>query len=139
MQRIIIDTNVLVSALIQRSYPFYILDSVFANTHIEICLSDELFDEYFNVLNREKFTKYPEFVTRSPALLASLKKRAVMYFPTLKIEVISDVDDNKLLELADASKADFLITGNTRDFTMQIFQETRIVSPREYWEAHLLQ
>ena len=52
MQKIIIDTNVFVSALIQRSYPFYIVDSVFINNKIKLCISNELFEEYFEVLNR---------------------------------------------------------------------------------------
>lgn len=38
------------------------------------------------------------------------------------------------LELADISKADFIITGNTNDFTMQIYNQTRILTPKEYWE-----
>ncbi len=39
-----------------------------------------------------------------------------------------------ILELADKSKADFIITGNTTDFTMLNYKNTKIVSPREYWE-----
>jgi predicted nucleic acid-binding protein len=38
------------------------------------------------------------------------------------------------LELALVSKADFIITGNTNDFTMSHFQGTKIVSQKEYWE-----
>jgi putative PIN family toxin of toxin-antitoxin system len=55
MQKIIIDTNVLVSALIQRNYPFYIVDNLFSNKEIQLCISDELFEEYYAVLNRENF------------------------------------------------------------------------------------
>lgn len=40
------------------------------------------------------------------------------------------------LELAEVSQADFIITGNTNDFTMQTYKTTLIVTPREYWEKH---
>jgi len=41
-----------------------------------------------------------------------------------------------LLELAVESKADFIITGNTTDFTMTEFHGTRIVTPKEYWDLY---
>lgn len=66
-------------------------------------------------------------------MLVDIEKRAVKYFPTVKLEIINDLDDNKLLELAETCKADFLITGNTKDFTLQTYKETKIVTPKEYW------
>ena len=42
MQKIIIDTNVFVSALIQRSYPHHIVIDVFSNDKIQLCISEEL-------------------------------------------------------------------------------------------------
>lgn len=44
------------------------------------------------------------------------------------------ITGNRILELADISKADFIITGNTNDFTMKTHNKTKIVSPKEYWE-----
>lgn len=70
-------------------------------------------------------------------LLVDIEKRAVKYIPTTKIEIIKDPDDNKFLELAETSKADFLITGNTKDFTLVKYKRTKIVSPKEYWTEHL--
>lgn len=136
MQRIILDTNVLVSALIQRSYPFYIVDSLFAQREIQLCLSEALFEEYFQVLSRPKFARFPDFIAQAQRLLADIKDRAIIYLPTEKINLIRDEADNKLLELAQACEANFLITGNSNDFTMPSFQDTRIVSPRQYWEEH---
>ncbi|HYG37235.1 MAG TPA: putative toxin-antitoxin system toxin component, PIN family [Cytophagales bacterium] len=136
MQKIIIDTNVLVSALIQRSYPFHIMAELFSNDSIELCISEELFKEYFDVLNRKKFAKFADFTANAQTLLVDIEKRSVKYFPTIKLEVIKDFDDNKLLELAETCKAHFLITGNTKDFTMEAYKETKIVSPKEYWTSN---
>ncbi len=137
MQKIIIDTNVFVSALIQRSYPFYIVDSLLSNDNIQLCISDSLFEEYYEVLNREKFSRFPEFLSLSQVLLLEIEKRANKYFPTIKLDIIRDLDDNMLLELAQTCNAEFLITGNSNDFTMQDYKTTKIVTPKDYWENYL--
>src|SRR5690349_21844569 len=108
MQKIILDTNVLISALIQRSYPHLIVSDLFIQRKIMLCVSDELMKEYFDVLKRRKFSKYPDFVAKAEILLSSIENDAGKFFPKTKVKIISDLDDNKLLELAAASKADFL-------------------------------
>lgn len=138
MQKIIIDTNVLVSSLIQRSYPYLIVSEIFNNRNIEICVSDELFGEYLNVLNRKKFSKFPDFEANAQALLLDIETYSKKYSPSIRIDVISDKDDNKLLELAETSRAEFLITGNRNDFTMSEYKTTKIVTPKEYWEEILI-
>ena len=138
MQKIVIDTNVFVSSLIQKSYPFYIVTNIFSAGDIELCISDEVFDEYHNVLNREKFAKYPDFLAKAQRLLVDIQRRAVKYFPIVKLTIINDLDDNKLLELAETSNANFLITGNTNDFTMREYKDTKIVTPKEFWEVYLM-
>ncbi len=137
MQKIVIDTNVLVSALIQRGNAYLILIEVFVNTKIRLCLSDELFQEYCEVLGRDKFSKFPDFAVNSQMLLVDIKNIAEKFTPKIKVDLISDKDDNKLLELADCCKANFLITGNHTDFTMADYKGTKIVSPLEYWTSHI--
>lgn len=137
MQRIIIDTNVLVSALIQRNFPYYILNEIFANHDIELCVSDSLFQEYCDVLNRKKFAKFPDFVSNAQFILTEIERVSKTFTPRTTINLIGDNADNRLLELARESHADFLITGNHTDFTMNNFEGTRIVTPKEYWLDHL--
>jgi len=62
--------------------------------------------------------------------------KAIKFYPTQKLDVIKDKDDNKLLELAVESKADFIITGNTNDFTMNDYKGTKIVTPKDYWDNY---
>jgi len=137
MQKIVIDTNVLVSALIQRSFPYLILQEIFSNKSLQICLSEPLLREYVAVLNRKKFARFPDFVINAQFVLTEIERIAVMYNPSFELNVISDKDDNKLLELAIESNADFLITGNHTDFTFDIYENTHIVNPKIYWTDHL--
>lgn len=92
--------------------------------------------EYYKVLARPKFARYQDFFIRAEALLVEIEAYALKYSPTLKIELISDKGDNKILELADVCEADFIITGNTNDFTFSTYKQTRIVTPKEYWEKY---
>jgi uncharacterized protein len=92
--------------------------------------------EYYEVLSREKFSKFPNFFLRAEALIVDIESKSVKYFPTIKLDLISDPDDNMVLELADECSANFVITGNTTDFTFPIYKQTKIVTPREYWENY---
>ncbi|MFM8742901.1 MAG: hypothetical protein ACKODM_06190, partial [Cytophagales bacterium] len=44
-----------------------------------------------------------------------LQQSCIYFSRQNKLEVISDKDDNKLMELAEVSSADFLITGYVND------------------------
>jgi len=134
MQRVVADTNVIVSSLIQRSYPYKIMYELFINDKMRLCVSEALMKEYRDVLQRPKFAAYPDFAARAEALLADIEAKATMYAPLISLNMMpSDPDDNKVLELADACAADYIITGNTNDFTFPSYKNTQIVTPKEYW------
>ena len=133
MQKLILDTNIVVSALISNSVPTKILYELVLNQKVKICLTEEIFTEYIEVLNREKFTKYTNFKSKADIVLNKLREISTYYETYRKIEILSDTSDNKFLELAAVSSADYLITGNTLDFQITEFEYTRILTPREYW------
>ena len=135
MQKIVIDTNIIVSALIQRSYPYRIINDLFLESAFQLCVSDELMIEYYEVLSRPKFAKYQNFFARAEALIVEIEKKSSKYAPTIKLDLISDADDNMILELADECLADYVITGNTNDFTFPTYKKTKIISPKEFWES----
>lgn len=136
MLKIVIDTNVIVSSLIQRNYPYRIIYELLVDDRFLLCVSEELMTEYYEVLSRQKFARFPDFFGKAENLLADIETKAQKFVPSIKLDLISDKDDNMILELADARKADFIITGNTNDFTFSEYQQTKIVSPKEFWENH---
>ena len=133
MQKLVIDTNVMVSSLIQRSFPYKIINELFIEGKITLCVSEKLMAEYYEVFRRPKFAVYHDFTARAEALLADIEARSIMYFPHITIDLLSDKDDNMILELADACSADYIVTGNTTDFTFQTYKHTQIVTPKEYF------
>ena len=134
MQKIILDTNVIVSALISNSLPSRILYELALAHRVEVCLSEEIFAEYVDVLARDKFKKFPAFSAKADVVLNKLREIATFHRLTRRVELLKDLSDNKFLELAATSAADYLLTGNTLDFTISEFEYTRILAPRAYWD-----
>lgn len=122
MQKIVIDTNVLVSSLIQRGYSNKIINEFFIEQKFQLCISEQLMAEYYEVLSRPRFLKYHDFFIRAETILVEIELKALKFIPTIKLDLISDVDDNMILELADKCFADFIITGNTTDFTFPTYK-----------------
>lgn len=133
MQKLILDTNVIVSALISNSIPTKILYELVLTQKVKTCMTDEIFAEYIAVLNREKFVKYTNFKVKADIVLNRLREISEFYIADSKVEILTDTSDNKFLELALVSSADYLITGNTLDFQIKEFEYTRILTPGEYW------
>jgi putative PIN family toxin of toxin-antitoxin system len=134
MIKIVVDTNIIVSAFIREGFSSKIIFDFILDDKVVFLLSQPVLDEYIAVLNREKFKKYPVFSQNAEFILAKLPEIAEMAQPNIKLNVISDVTDNKFLELAVFSNADYLITGNSNDFTISLYENVKILSPRKFCE-----
>ncbi len=126
--RIVIDTNVLVSATIKDKDPEAVILCVVSRPDLEWIASPEILLEYREVLARPKF-----------ALPAPVLQRWYEMLDTLvtPIAVASDVDfprdrkDAKFLACALTAGAEFLITGD-RDFAAQKLAATTIISVQQF-------
>jgi putative PIN family toxin of toxin-antitoxin system len=136
MQKLILDTNVIVSALISGSIPSRILYELVLTEKVETCISEEIFFEYVEVLSRDKFSKFSDFKGKAEVVLNRLREISTFYQTSRKVEILADKSDNKFLELAAVSSADYLTTGNTLDFKITEFEYTKIVTPRAYWDHY---
>ncbi|MEO8149914.1 MAG: putative toxin-antitoxin system toxin component, PIN family [Bacteroidia bacterium] len=135
MQRIVIDTNIVVSSLLsQKGIPAKIINDLVLFEKVIICVSKEVLDEYEEVLSRDKFKAKIDFSVNAEILIDRIKQLSEKHNPQLMFDLISDKDDNMFLDLAFQCKADFIITGNTNDFTFSKFLKTKIVTPAIYWD-----
>ena len=127
MTRVVIDTNVLVSALLtDRGAEASVLDFV-ASGQLLWCVSEAVLAEYRLVLNRPKFRHIDP--TKIVAAL-TLARKGRLAIVTETITFSPDDPDNRFLECAEAANANFLITGNKRHFPAQ-WKSTKIVNARE--------
>lgn len=107
MQKIILDTNVIVSALIASSIPTRIIYDLVLTESVEICLSEDIFNKYVEVLSRDKFSKIINFKSKADIVLAKIREISTIFTATRKIEILTDTSDNKFLELAAISRLTF--------------------------------
>jgi uncharacterized protein len=131
MMQVILDTNVIVSAIMGSENCRLIVDFI-VRKNAALCLSEEVLQEYDKVINYPRLKKIPNFSVEASLVLLRLSDFSINYKVTQKFNFIRDLPDNRFLELAAASSAQYLITGNTNDFTFKSFFETRIVSPADF-------
>jgi len=132
---VVIDTNVLISAgMGQNDFPSKIFREIVFTNEIKICISAEILAEYEEVIVREKFAKYDGFKERATELVEGIKKIAVFFVPKIKLDILNDSDDNMFLEVALEAGANYIVTGNSKDFIMKEFRGTLILTPKEFYE-----
>ena len=124
----ILDTNVLVSAMLKEgSVPYEVLAEALEGDIIPV-LNDEIIAEYTEVLNRSKFKFSREAVD---VLLEELKSRGIYYSQDELIDYFipdpKDVVFYAVLMDARKNKDAYLVTGNLKHFPAR----TYIVTPRE--------
>ena len=133
MLKVVYDTNVVVSGLLSsRGIPALLLDLVF-NKRVSLILSEEIFDEYVEVLGRPKFN-LPK--RQRDSVLRQLRNLANWVKPDQRISVAQDPDDNIILECAVAGRANYLVTGNLHHFPKSI-RQISIVNPRQFLDIYL--
>ncbi len=127
--KVLIDTNILVSALLKDGLPESVILWVMNNAAWQWIASPAIMEEYREVLQRKKFKFSVEFVAR---WLALLDDSVVLYQPNRVIDFPRDRKDAKFLECAHCVKADLFITGD-RDFEeAQTLTDTVIISAANF-------
>lgn len=123
--RIVLDTNVLVSAVLNpNGAPARVLGSVL-NRSVTLLLDNRILFEYEDVLRRERFG-FPKVHVK--ALLDFVESEGEYIHAEAVEAPFDDDDDRRFYEVAVSGKADYLVTGNSGHFP----KDKMIVSPRRF-------
>jgi len=95
------------------------------------CVSEPILAEYREAISRPKFSAIR--AERLQGVLSTLSQAAV-FIPLATVAESADEPDNRFLECAEAAGADYLVTGNKRDFPAR-WKKTKIVNARELFAA----
>ncbi len=95
---------------------------------LQMAVSPELWAEYEEVLRRPKFARAAAAVED---LLVTLDQIARRVSGGALVRLALDADDDRVLEVALWAQADFLITGNLRDYPAE-WPVARIVNARQF-------
>ena len=127
--RIVLDTNVLISAILFGGPPREALNLVISGT-VDCSLSLAILDELRDVLRRPKFGFSPE---QSVNVLEELHAVCDIINPMVQINVITtDPDDNRILECAIESNATLIVSGDRHLLDLIEFRGIKIVTPIAY-------
>ena len=130
--RIVLDTNVVISALIWSGTPYKLIEAA-VDGDVALCTSPALLDELRTVLARQ------HLATRLERQQSSMEKAVALYaaltikvFPIEALPVVpGDPDDDQVIAAAVAAAADLLVSGEGQLLALGKHAGFRIVTPAE--------
>jgi putative PIN family toxin of toxin-antitoxin system len=136
MNPVVIDTNCLLQ-IIARKSPYRQIWDAFLCGKYKLCVSDEILDEYQEVLGQQ----IKPSVAENIVLLILNSENVQLVDPHFRLGLITaDPDDNKFVDCAFAAGADYLVTEDghfnilrtiafpkLNVFTLDEFMQTRLV------------
>ena len=134
MIRVVLDTNILISALLSPlGPPAQVLLISIREPDTQLCVSGDIYAEYEEVIRRPRLNRRDSEIEAAPL---TIREKGFWVKPTEKIRACSDPDDDIFLECAQAVAANYLITGNVKDFPA-VWGSTKIVTARQFLDAVL--
>jgi putative PIN family toxin of toxin-antitoxin system len=131
MIRIVLDTNVIVSALVFGGVPRGVLELAEAG-RCEFFHSEAIQAEVRRVL-AEKFDWAPAMLQQ---VLPTLWSMGEFVSPQVVVRAVpDDDDDNRILECALAADASFIVSGDHHLLALRTYKSISIVTPRQFLEA----
>jgi len=127
--RVVVDTNVYISALVFGGVPQRVLELI-SSHGFPLYISPSIMEEVSGILA----AKFDWTKEELELFLPPLWDRCITIKPTIRLKVCADPDDNHVLECAAAAEAEFLITGNAKHFP-KVYKATKVVSPRQLLDA----
>ena len=131
MIRVVIDTNVLVSALLTRGGLPEAVINLAISGEVQWFSSESILAEYEDVLKRPRLAIDSG---KAADAMARIRATVSVVSPAVRVAAASDPNDNQFLECAEAAQAHYVVTGNIRHFP-EVWKGTRIVTPREFIDA----
>ena len=128
MIRVVIDTNVVISAALKPKG----IEAALVAAALAACFSGPLqAQSWRNMKKCSGGTNFLSVGDGSISTWATYRRVAKLIEPSILINKLRDEPDNRFLECADTARADFLLTGNTRHFPPE-WKATIILTPREF-------
>ena len=129
---IVLDCNVIISAGLTDGICRKVLWNILQNHTLYI--SEEILIEYKHVTSRPKFINSQKYLYSLIEIICEMSELV-----QTKTSSFSLPDENDLIYLNTAitSQAEYLITGNIRDFPEKLYKNTRIIPPKDFYTQHI--
>lgn len=128
--RVVIDTNVFVSAFLSTKSPAAWIFKLFETEAFELVVSQPLLDEYQAALGYAKVHKLHGMSdAQIEQRMADLRAMAIFVTPTVVVQVVSDPDDDMLFAAAVEGQAEIIVSGDAAVQAVKEYQGIRVLSP----------
>lgn len=133
--KVVLDTNIWISIFFNRILGRE-FDGLLKSGRIEVFVSEEILQELAKVLEYQKIKKIlKKSGISSREVLEEVLRVARVVNPKKKLDVIKDdPEDNKFLECALESKAEFVVSGDKHLLRIREFEGVKIISARGFLE-----
>jgi len=128
--RIVLDTNIVLSALLWRGTPYRLFDAIRQQPDVQLYSSATLLAELADVLTRPSPTKQLATIGKTAREVTAdyLAVVEIVAPATLSAPVSRDPDDDQVLACALAAQADLIVSGDGDLLTLKSFQGVPIVT-----------
>ena len=133
--RVVLDTGILIAALITTDTPPALIYQAWRKKRFELITSEWQLKEFRRV---SRYPKLRRFIKPAEAgnLVNGLRHQATVLETLPTLELSPDPDDNPVLAMADASQAQYLVSGDKEDLlALGAIGGTHIVTARQFIEA----
>jgi putative PIN family toxin of toxin-antitoxin system len=128
MIRVVLDTNILISAVLTPlGPPTQVFLMTLMQPDTQLCVSGDIYAEYEEVIRRPRLHRSNSEIE---AALRAVRENSLWVIPTDKVRACSDPDVDIFIECAQAA-AHYIVTGNAKHFPA-IWGSTRIVTARQF-------
>ena len=136
MSPVVIDTNCLLQIIPRRS-PYRPIWDAFLQGRFDLCVSNEILDEYQEILEQQVTPSLAENVV----LLILNQKNVRLVDPHFRMQLITaDPDDNKFVDCAFAAGADYLVSEDRHFDVLRTipFPKLNLVTLDEFLQTRLI-
>lgn len=124
--RIVLDTNVLISALIKKGKPERLFTKL-VRKEAELVLSHGVLNEFLGVIHQPKFARYVDEV-KIGSFMALVQRTFRPIKVTSSFNLTPDLGDNLILSTAFDGKVDYIVSGDEHLLKLEEFKKIKIVT-----------
>ncbi len=127
LPKVLLDSNVLISVLIFGGKPEKIYNLILEKQIIPVT-SPILIGELTETLSK----KFNFELNRIEQFESIIKRHFIIVRPKQTLNILSDIDDNRVLEAAEEVGCDYIITGDNELLDLATYKNTKIVSAAQF-------
>ncbi|OGC06763.1 putative toxin-antitoxin system toxin component, PIN family [candidate division WOR-1 bacterium RIFOXYD2_FULL_36_8] len=130
--KIVLDTNIIISATLTEGVSFEIL-KLWRKKIFSVITTEEILAEYCSILSRENFC-LPIAIIKT--IIDEFKNNSLVITSKSQLNLIkNDPSDNKFIETAVDSKANFIVSGDNHLLALKKYKDIIILSPRNFLDV----